>query len=74
MGAPSARVLWLLDQNGRVSMRPVVPGPTDGKMIEISPGRGIEEGATVIVGFNGQSTTTSTSGSDRHGPPGMRIF
>lgn len=67
------KVIWLLDQNGHVSMRPVKTGATDGKMTEITSPRGIEEGATVIIGFNGQTAGETSSGS-RDRPPGFRMF
>ncbi|MFZ1947059.1 MAG: efflux RND transporter periplasmic adaptor subunit [bacterium] len=67
------KVIWLLDQTGHVSMRPVRTGATDGKMTEITSPRGIEEGATVITGLNGQTAGETASGT-RDRPPGFRMF
>jgi HlyD family secretion protein len=71
------KVIWTLDEGGRVSMKPVRTGATDGKMTEITSSQGIEEGTTIIVGLNGSSTGSSGSTSqstNRNRPPGFRMF
>ena len=74
--ASDHKVLWLLGQDGKVEMRPVKTGATDGKMTEIVSARGIDEGMNVIVGLNGQSASSSEgqrSGSQSR-PHGFRLF
>ena len=70
------KVLWILDQNGKVEMRPVKTGASDGKMTEIASARGVEEGMTVITGFDGQGTASGTGqrSSSQGGPHGFRLF
>jgi HlyD family secretion protein len=53
--------LWLLDEQGRLSMRMVRTGITDGRMTEIVKGRDIQEGMKVISGIREKTGQTNTA-------------
>jgi hypothetical protein len=76
-GQSDVKVIWLLDENGDAMPRSVKIGATDGKMSEVIVGRGIEEGAQVIVGFSLSEEGDDDGGTSERGPggpPGFRMF
>jgi len=63
--AANAARLWYLDDDGRMSMMPVLTGATDGRNTEVTPLRGeLKQGAKVVVKASG------TVAEERRGPPG----
>ena len=69
--------LWMLDENGELTMVRVRPGITDGQYTEIS-GQRVEEGMQAIAGIVSGAAASSTSNpfqpssgqQPRRGPPG----
>ena len=67
-------MLWFLDDEGQLDMRPVRTGSTDGKFTEIAVGRDIREGMRVISGITQSSNTKSESSPRPPGGFGRRPF
>jgi HlyD family secretion protein len=63
--------LWYLDQNGKLSMSPIVLGITDGKNTEIARGRNIKEGMKIISGILDNGTTSTVPKSNSLIPSGQ---
>ena len=69
--------LWMLDENGDLTMARVRPGISDGQYTEIT-GRQVEEGMQVIAGIVSGAAASAPSNpfqpssgqSQRRGPPG----
>jgi HlyD family secretion protein len=66
-------LLWFLDENGKVTARPVRTGITDGQYTQVE-GPDIREGLQVIAAITGGTTTTTTASPfqnqpQRRGPP-----
>ncbi len=76
-GRPGSRsgtrsMLWFLDENGKVTARPVRTGITDGQFTEVE-GPDIGEGLQVIAAVTGGSSATTTANpfqnQQQQGPP-----
>jgi HlyD family secretion protein len=70
-GSGSRPMLWFLDENGKVTARPVKTGITDGQYTEVQ-GPDIAEGLQVIAALTGAATTTTTTNpfQNQQQPPG----
>ncbi len=67
-GLPSdVALLWLMDDDGALTMQPVRTGATDGKNTEIVSRRGLSEGTRVITALTSGTGTAAASSGQRRG-------
>jgi HlyD family secretion protein len=70
------KVVWVLDDSGKATPRPVRTGATDGRQTEIVAARWLQEGMQIITGINEAENDDEEEdrGSSRAGPPRFRPF